>query len=335
MSTVKWLDWSRVIARGYPFNFVIGGRGIGKTYGLLKEAEARDWRYIYLRRTDTELELCTAQEANPFRALNTDSGSELSMRGRGKLRLIERGSDDPAVIGYGAALSTFGKLRGVDFSHITQIIYDEFVPPAQASRIPDEGGALLQLYETVNRNRELKGEPPVQLFALSNAINLASPVLSYLDLIAPIEKMLAKDREEWTDDARGVYIYLPRAGSVAAAKRDTALYRLMAGDFAEQNLDNRFSANSFAGIGRRNLREYMPAWAYEELYAYHHKSTGELYICRSRADCMRFDRGRIEGWRRYVAPYLREDIEAGRVAFCDYTAKVKLYNMLNLPLTIA
>ena len=329
------MDWERVLSRSYPYNFVIGGRGIGKTYGLLVEAIRRDWRYIYLRRTDVELELSVSPDANPYRKINTDLGMDYAIRGRGKLRTIERG-EDREIVGYGAALSTFGKLRGVDFSRVGQIIYDEFVPPAGAARLADEGPALMQLYETVNRNRELEGSAPVSLYCLSNATSLASPVLAYLDLIRPIERMLAADREEWSDDARGVYIYLPRAGALAAAKRDTALYRLIGDDdVAAQNLDNRFAGDSMYNVGTRPLREYAAVWSYDDLYAYRHKSRNELYICRSRADCQRFGRDTVEGWRRYIAPYLREDIEAGRVTFADYTAKVEVYNLLRLRLTNA
>lgn len=199
-----------------------------------------------------------------------------------------------------------------------------------------ETDAFANMYETINSNRELEGLPAVQVLAYSNAISLSSALLAGLDLIGPIERMIAKGIECWSDDSRGIFVMLPRLTELAEERRKTALYRMLGDNhIASQNIDNRFTNDSFFGIGRRNLREYLPAWSYEELFAYRHKSTGELYVCRSRADCMRFDRDRIEGWRRYVAPYLREDIEAGRVVYCDYTAKVKLYNMLNLPLTIA
>ena len=330
---MRWVDWPRVIARGFPFNFCIGARGIGKTYGLLQQAQADDWRYIYLRRTDTELDLSASKEANPFRKLNSDHGWDIEIKGHGKLRTIERG--DPAeTVGYASALSTFGNFRGMDFSHIGQIIFDEFIPSPQARPIKDEGPALMQLYETVNRNRELEGIEPVRMFLLANALSLASPILSYLDLISPIETMVRKGREEWSDDARGVFIYLPHASEVSAEKRDTALYKLVSDEgLIRQNLSNEFVSDSMYNVRREPLREYYPMCSYEDLFIYRHKSDNRMYVCRSRADCIAYSKDTKATFIKYQGLYLKEDVMADRIRFCDYAAKVKLYNILNIPLT--
>ena len=66
------------------------------------------------------------------------------------------------------ALSTFGNLRGVDFSDVDMIFFDEFVPQKNARPIKAEAEAFFNLYETVNRNRELDGRPPVRVLMLSN-----------------------------------------------------------------------------------------------------------------------------------------------------------------------
>ena len=56
------------------FNFLIGGRGIGKTYGMLKEVIARGDKFIYMRRTQKQVDMCAMDSFNPFKTLNNDLG---------------------------------------------------------------------------------------------------------------------------------------------------------------------------------------------------------------------------------------------------------------------
>ena len=43
-----FLNIPYIYDNGKVFNFLIGGRGIGKTYGMLKEVIARGDKFIYM-----------------------------------------------------------------------------------------------------------------------------------------------------------------------------------------------------------------------------------------------------------------------------------------------
>ena len=46
-----YLDVEKILSYKLPFNFIIGGRGTGKTYGALKTAYINDIRFMLMRRT--------------------------------------------------------------------------------------------------------------------------------------------------------------------------------------------------------------------------------------------------------------------------------------------
>ena len=52
-----WVNWSSILSEASGFLMVVGARGTGKTYGLLKELVKRKEPFIYLRRLKTQLDL--------------------------------------------------------------------------------------------------------------------------------------------------------------------------------------------------------------------------------------------------------------------------------------
>ena len=45
-----WVNWQYILDQGCAFTMVVGARGTGKTYGLMKELVERKQPFIYLRR---------------------------------------------------------------------------------------------------------------------------------------------------------------------------------------------------------------------------------------------------------------------------------------------
>ena len=63
-----------------PFVFLIGARGIGKTYGALKYVKDNSLRFVYLRMTDIEVKNLSGASFNVFKSINEDTGSEIQTR---------------------------------------------------------------------------------------------------------------------------------------------------------------------------------------------------------------------------------------------------------------
>ena len=278
-----YLNMPGIADEGYPFTFVVSGRGFGKTYGALDDVKENDIPFMYMRRTQTQLDMCTIEDFSPFKTLNHDKGWNV------KLKKLQKNSvfftENPEGIkihGYACALSTVANLRGFDASDIERIIYDEFIPEKHEKPIKNEADVLWNAYETMNRNRELTGRKPIQLLCLANSNELANPIFESLGLIRIADKMNKTGNECYRDDNRGIMLIMPSRSAIGEKKRNTALYRLTKGsEFSQMALDNSFRINR-QHIAPRPLVEYTPVCIIGDLCIYRHKSNRKLYATTHR-----------------------------------------------------
>lgn len=317
-----------------PFQIYIGGRGIGKTYSATLDLAKResDWKFIFMRRTDAEIEKLITKHTHPFKIINRNEHLTIDAEYNAKERTgvfydkpkQDEGEDDRKVLGYAAALSTFAKMRGIDYSDVDTIVFDEFIPEKHVHKIKGEGEAFLHMYETVNRNREFEGQPPVRVIMMANAINLNNDILLSMGIVSVIANMKVKGRARYTDRKRGIYIELMENADFKELKSETALYRLTGGtEFSEQALNNEFTDDNFKAITKVPLVEYKPLFAFGVYTVFSHKSTGKLYICQKKVACnIRYEESDrdIMYWR--FAPRYRQLVLARMVEYDDYATKL-------------
>lgn len=282
-----YLDIRKILGTNIPFIFIVGGRGTGKTYGALKTIIEDEIQFMYLRRTQSQVDLVNKPEFTPFKKLNSDhewkiGTSPISKYNSGFYRQVKEGDayvNQGAPIGYTGALSTISNIRGFDASDVELMVYDEFIPERHERPIKDEGSALLNGYETVNRNRELNGGKPLQLLCLANANNLANPIFMELNLVRTAENMLKKGREVYISREKGVMMIILTKSKISEQKSETALYRLTKGsEFERMSIGNEFSREENARIVSRPITEYKPIVTIGEITIYEHKSKHTLYI---------------------------------------------------------
>lgn len=279
-----YLNIKQILSYGLPFNFVVGGRGTGKTYGTLKTAYEDNMRFILMRRTQAQCDLINKPEFNPFKALNNDTGSNALVKSISKYnaKIVEESEEDELILGYTCALSTIANMRGFDASDCKLLIYDEFIPERHERPIKGEGAAFLNAYESINRNRELKGEPPLQVLGLANAFNIANPIFLELGLVGRAEKMKAAGQELFMDRDRGILLVLLQKSKISKAKADTALYKLSSGSYNDMALSNDFIYNNSDSIKAQALKEYKLLCTVGEISIYRHKSNREYYVSEHR-----------------------------------------------------
>lgn len=312
-----------------PFQVYIGGRGIGKSYSALRELalglpEGEKW--IYMRRTGKEIEACSTEFGNPFKTINNDFGTlivpESGGKGAAEYFYNETDEDNPQLVGYGVALSTFAGLRSMDLSDVTITVFDEFIPEHQVKRIKAEGEALLNFYETVNRNREIQGRPPMKLILLSNAIDLANPILETLGIIGELENMITHSEHRRTIPERGLYIERVGKVGVTHAKMNTALYRLANADFTNDTLNADFLSADLTTIKKNvNLKEYRPLFRYGNYVIF--KSAKNFHVTRSDITAAKvFPESAGVKVRTFFAPTYRVARSYGNITFENYTTQV-------------
>lgn len=332
----------------YPFQIFIGGRGLGKTYSALKGQLLRQdgRRFILMRRTADEMDLLLdsagGEGANPFKVLNRDLGLNVGMRSiNDKLAGIYDRSEkeeggylyEGAPRGYGVALSTIAKIRGIDFSDSDDMIYDEFIPEKHIKRMRNEADALLNAYETVNRNREFDGRPPLRLWMLSNANNIYNPIFVGLGIVALVERMVRKGKSDIYIPERGLAIHLLQASTSFQEKKSrTAIARLTAGtSYYDMAYGNDFAYNDFSGVGWRKLTGYRPICAIGKATMYAKKGDSDIYVSYSPARCEKYDpavESDVLRFRREFGLGLREKYVEGNLSFESYELKEILLNII-------
>ena len=271
-----------ILEEGYPFNFLVGGRGTGKTYTTLKVAKEDRKMFMLMRRTQSQADLISKPEFSVFKPLNTDLGWNVLVKSISKYNSMfyEPYGDDEKIehpIGYTCALSTLSNMRGFDASDIQLLIYDEFIPEKHERLLKNEADAIFNAYETMNRNREIKGIAPIQMVCLANANDITNPVFESLKLIRVADKMQKGNSDRWTDEKRGIQLIMLHRSPISKKKANTVLYNLTEGsEFASMALDNDFNVDR-QHVRPRPLSEFIPICSIGELCIYRHKSENRLY----------------------------------------------------------
>lgn len=278
-----YLDVGAILAARYPFVFIVGGRGIGKTYGMLKYALDNEIFFMYMRRTQTQTDMVNKEEFNPFNAINADDGRQIIPRPFTKWNSVfEDTALDPArPVGYSAALSTMANMRSFDASAVNLLIYDEFIPEKHERPIKFEGVALLNAYESVNRNRELKGRPPLTMVCCANANDMANAIFLELDIVNDAMKMTEKGQRVKKFPERGLMIINLDITPIGEKKKETALYKLTGArsEFSRMALENDYSFEEIGRIQPQPLKEYEPLASVGGICIYRHKSDRRYYVC--------------------------------------------------------
>ena len=285
-----YLDMHSIIRSDYNFVLICGPRGTGKTYGALKDLIENNERFIFMRRTQQQIELIDNPEFSPFKPINEDLGTNIytfhiTKTNSGIYRCNPDSDgkvqkDGSELIGFTVALSTISNMRGFDASMCDYMIYDEFIPERHERRIKNEAAALFNAYETIARNRELKGKKAMKLICLANSNELANPLFIELKLVQKAEQMRRKGQQIYEDRKRGLLLIILNGSPISQKKSDTALYRLTGGtEFREMAIDNAFQElKDDSSVKSMPLMEYRPICQIGEVCCYQHKSNGTYYV---------------------------------------------------------
>lgn len=320
--------------------FITGGRGTGKTYGVLKYLYQSGDKFMLMRRTQTETDFINKPDFQPFNALNRDYNINV------KVKNLSKGSagfynadideDKPKdFIGMTCALTTISSMRGFDASDVKTLLYDEFIPEKHKRPITGEGEALLNAYETINRNRELKGEEPLLMICLSNSNRLGNPVFEYLQLLPDLQHAIETGQDELLFPDLSIAIYLVGDSPISERKRDTILYKAAARtDFEKMALDNDFSDLAAHTSVKRKLIEYVPVISIDNMiYIYRHKSNRRYYVSRRRSGKFKREYGNSEvELKRFRTnnPYMSLAYMERRIDFEDFTSENTFRRLLTL-----
>lgn len=175
------------------YNFIVGNRGGGKTYGAkqyaMKEFFKNGSQFVYVRRSAVELQ----SSAKYFFAdlIQEYEGYTWQYKG-GEFSIAEYDAAEDKVtgnwkvVGYAVNLSTASNRKSISYPKVGTIIFDEFIltPTGRNGYLPDEVRLFLDLYETIARMRDVK------VFFLSNALTVFNPYFIFFHIKIPTNKKM-------------------------------------------------------------------------------------------------------------------------------------------------
>lgn len=171
--SIKYYNIDNTLSRDRLFNFVVGPRGVGKTYSA-KNRVIKNWLYkgeqfVYIRRYETELQKSEISKFFDDIAEKYDDHEFIVANGAFRI--------DKKIAGWYMPLSKSQLFKSVPFPNVTLIIFDEFIIDTGAYHyLQREVTSFLEAYSTISRDRDVKA------VFLSNAITFSNPYFLYFDL---------------------------------------------------------------------------------------------------------------------------------------------------------
>ena len=259
-------------------------RGPGKTYGGLRYPYHR-FKTLYMKRTNKDVATICEYEGDidfdpsPWKPLNRDFGIHV------KPRLIkdgigafydadEDGNPSGAVINYVASLNALKTIKGIDLSDIEWMIFDEFIPLAGEVVKRAEGEMLLDIYETLSRDRLKRGRAPLKLILFANAEEISTHITNTLEVVDTMAEMIAQDKHIYYDADRGIlFHHLTEKEYPVHGSGEVGMMRVMRGtSWALKSYGGEFSKNDFSNVMNISIKGMTC------LYHLHYRRKNDAYI---------------------------------------------------------
>lgn len=179
-------DYRQIDSYNRILNFIIGARGIGKTYGFKQKCIERflqdKGQFIYMRRTPDELNTPKARELFWPTGLKTEYPQIELGYNPGGVYTISFG-EGPITAGYALALSRAGKEKSIEYDLVKNVAFDEFIIEKQLYRyMPGETRNFQEAMVTICRDRE-----DCKFYLLANAITWNNPYFVDYNIHPPKE----------------------------------------------------------------------------------------------------------------------------------------------------
>ena len=286
-----YLIWS---ARG-------GSSGAGKTYSTLKYMIEEKKKFVFIKRTNKDVNfLCAGTKKNvsykhidnsPFHPLNRDLKTNIKAfkidEGYGAFYYCtDQDEAEGEPIGYILSLAIAKDIKGFDLSECDFMIFDEFIPQ-RFERLFNkaEGDAILSIYKTIARDRELRGKDPLVLIGLANASDISNPLFNILEVINDVSTMSDEVSEVKYLKERGIVLH-SLFWKVDRTKLSGLEKAMLGTKWFDNNVIGGFTYNDFSNVRKNDIKHMQCAlrlrWNNHEYFLYH--NNGTYYFAKSKSN---------------------------------------------------
>jgi len=256
--SLDYYNFDRIMSYNAIFSLCVGGRGIGKSYGMkikmVKDALKKGDEFIYLRRYKEEI---TDSKSTFFSDIEHEFPGYIFRVNGNKAEaavepeVIENKNGEPVeqkpewfTIGYFIVLSKGQSKKGVQYPKVRIICFDEFIIEKGLIRyLPDEVSVLMNFYNTVDRYRD-----KARMFLLANGVTMTNPYFLYWriqpDQVKEFISLLDGD----------VVCHLVPGGTFAEQVKKTRFGRMLTAhnsDYAAYAIDNVFHDANDSLVARK------------------------------------------------------------------------------------
>lgn len=251
MAKSNFYNFNSVLAYNAVFHFIVGLRGVGKSFGA-KERAIRDAlkngnQFVYLRRYKAEISTAKTEffsdvsqlfPAFDFRVnANKAEAAPVSTREDKKREWV--------TLGFFIALSTSQNEKSVPRPRVKTIIFDEFIVEKGVIRyLNNEVKIMLDYYSSVARKRE-----GVKVLFLANSVSIDNPYFAEYN-IQP------QDGTEFIRMHDGfIIVHFPDADNFKEEVYDTRFGRFIQGtEYANFAVENEFVDNHDALLDQKDSK---------------------------------------------------------------------------------
>lgn len=285
---------------------IVGGRNTGKTYSSLRYCIEHDIKFVYVKRTIKDVDMITAGhklgqkltngadiDFSPFKALNRDFGYNIKAFSIPKVDGVagfwKCDSEDQPVgtpAAYCVSLSSVASVKGFDLSDCSIIIFDEFIPQPWERVSRSEGAQIMELYKTVGRDREHRGQKPLKLIALANAVSISNPLMNIVEVTDDFANMQAgADCIQYIENRKILLHQIVDNVAFMEKEKESAIYKAMGEtNWGQMAFENKFAYDDFSNVERNNLKQYKPVCSikYKKSLWYVYRKGAYFYCTKSK-----------------------------------------------------
>ena len=316
-------------------------RGPGKTYSALWYAYQNNIPFIYMKRTDDDVDIITMRsdeaadfDPSPYVPINRDKGTNIKAvkihSGFGAFyNFNEEGHPYGPAVSYIISFNQIKKYKGFDFSKCLWICFDEFIPQAGELCRKSEGEKVLELYMTVSRDRQKRGKDPLKLVLFANAEEISTPITNELEIVDQMAELQFSRKTHTYLEDREILLHHITLDEVPLKKEEMkGIYKGMYGTaWHDKAFGGTFTHNDFSNVTKRTLKRSKGFihlhHKTHDYYIYLNNENGMYYMTERPIRCMfDFDLNRENEQKRFWMEYgvdLRFSCIEERMKFEKYT----------------
>ena len=304
---------------------IVGARDRGKTYSTLKYTYERDEQIIFLKRQVGDISLLCLNAKNverkrikaarakddedidleefdedddfsPYADLNEDLGINVQPKmldkEQGIATFYDRDIDTwkaKKKVGIALAVKSIAKYKGFGgLRKCKYLVFDEFIPaPWERGISKLEGESVVDLYSTISRDREQRGQEALLMICLANANDLSNQMFNTLEITDDVVDMINHGEDIRLIGRKLVVLVDDSKLQVAKDEKKTLIYQDMKDTmWGRVSFNNEFARNDISCIGFTSIKKMICRCSvtYKNETWYVYQKDEKFYVCASRSN---------------------------------------------------